>query len=84
MQNFTICVPDKVVGDKDFENYAYMCDKEDKICYPEPMLYGCQFMPTCYFNENDLAVYNDIFEKFSGIEFFRNISYSNWIIYNFH
>ena len=63
MQNFTICVPDKVVGDKDFENYAYMCDKEDKICYPEPMLYGCQFMPTCYFNENDLAVYNDIFEK---------------------
>ena len=63
MKNFTICVPDKVSGDKEYENYAYDCDVKDPICYPEPMLYGCQFMPTCYFNETNLQSYNDLFEK---------------------
>ena len=63
MKNFTICVPDKISGDNDYENYEYICDKKDPICYPEPMLYGCQFMPTCYFNETNLQSYNDLFEK---------------------
>lgn len=63
MQNFTICLPDKVTGDNEYENYLYTCDEKQPICYPEPMLYGCQFMPACYFNEDNLASYNNLFEK---------------------
>lgn len=63
MKNFTICLPDKVSGDNEYENYVYSCDQKDPICYPEPMLYGCQFMPACYFNEDNLQSYNDLFEK---------------------
>lgn len=63
MQNFTICMPDQAVGSENYNNYAFNCEKDQAICYPEPMLYGCQFMPTCYFNPKNLSIYNELFEK---------------------
>ena len=69
MQNFTICVPDKTTGDKPFSNYIFSCDDTQDICYPEPMLYGCQFLPACYNIDVNLAVYNNLFEKRIGSGF---------------
>ena len=69
MQNFTICIPNKTTAKSSFNNFIFTCDDTQDICYPEPMLYGCQFLPTCYNVEKNLAVYNNLFEKRIGSGF---------------
>ena len=62
-KNFTICYPDFPTNNNLYKNYLFPeeCDKQP--CYPDPMIYGCQFMPLCFSLDKNVEYYHKLFES---------------------